>query len=341
MRIKLGTTTQKLAFIAVDSTDHVGMKTGLSSFTVYYSLNGGAASAMTTPTIAELDAANMAGAYVITVDEAGMVSAAGELTLSIVASGMDTVTRVVEISTNLESDIIIVVADVPTVSEFNARTIISDDYVVVGDTIAGVTLVDTCTINSDMVSEAPTAVANADAVWNETISGHVAVGSFGAKNQKVVPSETAADYKADVSALALEANSQSNAAAALTAYDPPTRTEATTDKDAIITQVDGNETKIDAVKVDTASILVDSGTTLPAQITALNDITVADIIAGVADGTNDLQEMMRIMFAALSGKSTGGGTTTLTFRDSADAKARITATVDASGNRTAMTLDGS
>ncbi len=74
--------------------------------------------------------------------------------------------------------------------------------------------------------------------------------------------------------------------------------------------------------------------------TNLNDITVADIIAGIADGSNDLQEMMRIIFAALSGKTTGGGTVTLNFRDSADSKNRITATVDANGNRTAVTLDG-
>jgi hypothetical protein len=105
---------------------------------------------------------------------------------------------------------------------------------------------------------------------------------------------------------------------ALTDYDPPTRTEATSDKAAIITEVDANETKIDA----------------------LNNISVADIIAGVSDGALDLQEMMRIILAATAGKSTGGGTVTLTFRDSADSKARITATVDASGNRTAMTLDG-
>ena len=104
---------------------------------------------------------------------------------------------------------------------------------------------------------------------------------------------------------------------ALTDYGPPTRTEATADKDAIITEVNANETKIDA----------------------LNDITVADIIAGVADGSYDLQEMMRIIFAALSGKSSGGGTTTLTFQDPGDAKARITATVNSSGDRTAMTLD--
>jgi hypothetical protein len=34
---------------------------------------------------------------------------------------------------------------------------------------------------------------------------------------------------------------------ALTDYDPPTRTEATADKDAIITEVDANETKIDTI----------------------------------------------------------------------------------------------
>ncbi len=39
--------------------------------------------------------------------------------------------------------------------------------------------------------------------------------------------------------------------AALTDYDPPTRAEATTDKDAIITEVDANETKIDGVKTKT------------------------------------------------------------------------------------------
>lgn len=44
-------------------------------------------------------------------------------------------------------------------------------------------------------------------------------------------------YKADVSALALEANVQGHAAAALTAYDPPTRSEATADKDEVLVAV--------------------------------------------------------------------------------------------------------
>jgi len=72
--------------------------------------------------------------------------------------------------------------------------------------------------------------------------------------------------------------------------------------------------------------------------TNLNDLSVADIIAGISDGEYDLQEMLRIMFAVLAGKSSGGGTTSITFRDSGDTKNRVTATVDSNGNRTAVTL---
>jgi len=72
---------------------------------------------------------------------------------------------------------------------------------------------------------------------------------------------------------------------------------------------------------------------------ATDIISVADIIAGVADGSYDLQEMMRIIFAVCAGKSSGGGTTTHTFRDSADSKNRVSAIVTSVGNRTAVTLD--
>lgn len=106
---------------------------------------------------------------------------------------------------------------------------------------------------------------------------------------------------------------------ALTDYDPPTRTEATADKDAIITEVNANETKIDA----------------------LNDLAVSDIIAGVADGSYDLQEMMRLIFSACCLKISGGGTATISTRDSADSKDRIVATVTSSGDRTGVVLDGS
>lgn len=62
---------------------------------------------------------------------------------------------------------------------------------------------------------------------------------------------------AEVSKTALETNVQAHAAAALTAYDPPTKAELDTAQAAIIAEVNANETKIDAVKVDTAAIAID------------------------------------------------------------------------------------
>lgn len=47
----------------------------------------------------------------------------------------------------------------------------------------------------------------------------------------------------------------------------------------------------------------------------------------------------RLMLAALAGKLSGANTTTVAIRNTADTKTRISATVDANGNRTAVTTD--
>ena len=57
------------------------------------------------------------------------------------------------------------------------------------------------------------------------------------------------------------------------------------------------------------------------------------------EGTLTLRQAMRLLVSVLTGKSTGGGTSTIKFRDNADTKDRITATVDADGNRTSITTD--
>lgn len=67
--------------------------------------------------------------------------------------------------------------------------------------------------------------------------------------------------------------------------------------------------------------------------------SVADILAGVIEGSITLKGALRLVLAVLAGETTGGGTTTVTFRDVADAKARVTATVTAVGDRTAITRD--
>ena len=51
-------------------------------------------------------------------------------------------------------------------------------------------------------------------------------------------------------------------------------------------------------------------------------------------------EILRLLASVMAGKSTGGGTGTVAFRDLADTKTRVTATVDVdTGNRTAITRD--
>ena len=67
--------------------------------------------------------------------------------------------------------------------------------------------------------------------------------------------------------------------------------------------------------------------------------TVADILAGNIEDSITIAHAMQAILAACAGKSDGGGTTTLHFRDQADSKNRITATVDSNGDRTAITLN--
>jgi len=81
---------------------------------------------------------------------------------------------------------------------------------------------------------------------------------------------------------------------ALTDYDPPTRAEATSDKEAIITEVDANETKIDTVIGDTNELQTDwtnggrldlilDACALEATVAALNNISAANVNAEVVD----------------------------------------------------------
>ena len=100
----------------------------------------------------------------------------------------------------------------------------------------------------------PTAAAIADAVLDEALSGHVTAGTLG---------KAVADIEADTSEL------QSD--------DIPT-TLATLATSSALATVDAN---VDA-------ILVDTGTTIPAQITALNDLSAADVNAEVDTALSDI-----------------------------------------------------
>ena len=100
MRIPSGVTDQYIYFVAVDSTDYVTRETGFSTWTVYRSRNGGAAAAMTTPTINETDTTNMPGVYELLLDEDMTIDAGDdsqEMAFHITHAGMAPVTRTIEL----------------------------------------------------------------------------------------------------------------------------------------------------------------------------------------------------------------------------------------------------
>lgn len=76
---------------------------------------------------------------------------------------------------------------------------------------------------------------------------------------------------------------------------------------------------------------------LDTQLDGIPD-AVLDEADGVETGVT-LRQAMRLNLAAAAGKLSGAATTTIAIRDVGDTKDRITATVDADGNRTAVTTD--
>jgi hypothetical protein len=95
----------------------------------------------------------------------------------------------------------------------------------------------------------------------------------------------------------------------------------------ITADIDANSTQLAALAAG-VTLTSDERTTL-----------VAAIFAYVTEGTTTFVQAVRGWSSALLGKGSGLATTTAKYRDLADTKDRITATVDASGNRSAITLD--
>lgn len=92
----------------------------------------------------------------------------------------------------------------------------------------------------------------------------------------------------------------------------------------------------------TVKTLTDDVTVATASKTgyALSAAGVDAILDEVVEGTYTMRQMLKVMAAALVGKVSGGGTTTIVFKGVDGSTSRVTATVDANGNRSSVTLDG-
>lgn len=107
------------------------------------------------------------------------------------------------------------------------------------------------------------------------------------------------------------------------------------------------DTQLDALPTN-AELATALGTADDAVLAAIAALTIptanqnADALLDRASGVETsmtLRQALRIVLAATAGKASGLATTTAVYRDTTDSKDRITATVDADGNRSAVTLD--
>jgi hypothetical protein len=89
--------------------------------------------------------------------------------------------------------------------------------------------------------------------------------------------------------------------------------------------------------VAVASIANDAITAAALKADAGAEIADAILDEAVV-GSYTLRQLVKVMAAALAGKLSGGGTTTLTFRGVDDTSNVIVATVDTNGNRTNIVL---
>ncbi len=157
------------------------------------------------------------------------------------------------------------------------------------------------------------------AVSSRLASGNVTVGGYAAGQDPATLVLTAPANK-----LATNASGNPTVAGYAAGQDPATLV-LTTPANKLVTDATGRVTvgtNSDKIGYDLSAAGVD----------AVHD--------EIVEGGLSLRQMMRLMLSALAGKSSGGGTASIAFRDNADSKPRITATTDANGNRTAITLDG-
>lgn len=157
-------------------------------------------------------------------------------------------------------------------------------------------------ISADIAAK-PTAAANADAVWDETLADHLAGGSTGA-------ALNAAGSAGDPWNTALPG-----------AYGA------------------GSAGKIvgDNLNATVLSRLAAADYTAPPSA---NDN--ADALLDRTDAVEigwSIRQALRIILSALGGKLSGAATASVAIRNVTDTKTRVTASVDANGNRSAVTHD--
>lgn len=193
-------------------------------------------------------------------------------------------------------------------------------------------------------SDIPSASTIAQAVWDALTSALTTVGSIG---KLLVDNIDAA-----ISTRSTYAGGDTSGTTTLLGRLTSTRAGLLDNLDAAIS---GRLAAADYIAPDNTSITAIKASTdnLPASPAAVGDAmtlttgerdAVAAAHLDLADGVETgltVRQQLRLAAATLFGKLSGAATTAVAIRDTGDTKNRITAVVDASGNRTSVTLDAS
>lgn len=166
----------------------------------------------------------------------------------------------------------------------------------------------------------PTAAENTTAVW-----------AAGARTLTAI----------DEDSTTLDLDATIRGALGMAAADLDTQIDTLATASALATAAGYIDTEVAAIKAKTDNLPSDpaDASDIAAAIAGLDIPTVDEIWDEAVDGTVTARQSMRLQNSALAGKASGLDTTSVAFRDLADTKDRITATVTADGNRTAVTTD--
>lgn len=203
------------------------------------------------------------------------------------------------------------------------------------------------------------------AAFYETAKDYSVVMESGTVDSRSVVGETIANFSIENRSNISAANVNAQVDTALSDYDAPTKAQMdsafteikgstwsslTDTLEGIRDNLGGDATAANQSTIITAlgiidnivdAILIDTDTTIPAQITGLNNVSSTDVANAVktliveSEGNITVQQALSVILAVLAGQSTNDG---LTFQTPNGNASRVAATVDANKNRTDITL---
>lgn len=345
-----GTTSHRSYLFIQDSSVTTGSgKTGLAyntaSLSAYYVQPGGSATAITLATqtatgayssggFVEVDATNLPGVYRLDIPNAALTGANSVVVMLKGAANMAPVVLEIEL-TGVDNQ------NATSFGLANLDAAVSSRSTYAGGAVASVTGNVGGNVAGSVGSVATGGIVAASFAAGAIDAAAIATDAIGS-------AELAASAVAEIQSglmLAASYTAPPSAAENATAVRSELTTElgrldvAVSTRSSAATQ-SSSATSIAAIKARTDLIPDAPAATGDVPTAAANAAALLDSSGAIESGVTP-RGALRLMLAALAGKVSGAGGSTVTIRNVGDSKTRITATVDSDGNRSAVSTDAS